>query len=201
MAERALHLDDGTKLYVQKYEMTVAEWNRCFHAGACEKEAKPRPGWDAETTPATEISFEDAQQYVTWLTGAASHPFRLPSLEEWETMAREVLPEKPDPIFSDPSLTWASAYLVENLPARALEPTGSFPETSAGIADLSGSVWEWTQDCYEARAADKCSAYHVGGEHVAVISVFVRDPARGGCAVGAPPAHLGLRLVTERALL
>jgi hypothetical protein len=34
---------------------------------------------------------------------------------------------------------------------------------------------------------------------MSVISLFSRDPAQGGCAVGAPTAHLGLRLVTDRA--
>jgi hypothetical protein len=33
---------------------------------------------------------------------------------------------------------------------------------------------------------------------MAVIPFLVRDPARGGCAVGAPPAHLGFRLVTDK---
>jgi hypothetical protein len=38
----------------------------------------------------------------------------------------------------------------------------------------------------------------MGGEHVAAMSYLIRNPARGGCAVGTPPAHLGLRLVSDR---
>ena len=40
-----------------------------------------------------------------------------------------------------------------------------------------------------------CPAYFVGGEHIAAVPYLVRNPARGGCAVGVPPAHLGMRLV------
>lgn len=133
------------------------------------------------------------------------HTYRLPSLTEWEYMASEVLPEIPDPIFTDPELTWASAYLTEPQTKRTLRPQGAFDTTSEGIVDLNGSVWEWTQDCY-AGAADeqidpnRCPAYYVGGEHIAAIPFLEGDPARGGCGVGVPPAHLGMRLVTDKRL-
>ena len=129
----------------------------------------------------------------------------LPKAIEWQDLAAEVMPETPDPIFTDPSLTWASAYLTTaNQTSRALRPSGAFNVTSAGIEDLDGNVWEWTQDCYAGASAqgksiapDRCPAFIIGGEHEAVMSYLVRDPARGGCAVGAPPAHLGMRLVSD----
>ena len=85
---------------------------------------------------------------------------------------------------------------------RTLRPRGSFDTTSEGIVDLNGSVWEWTKDCYTGAAEDqitpdRCPAFFVGGEHVAAMAFLVRDPARGGYAVGTPPAHLGMRLVSE----
>ncbi|MEY8099922.1 formylglycine-generating enzyme family protein, partial [Falsihalocynthiibacter sp. S25ZX9] len=58
-----------------------------------------------------------------------------------------------------------------------------------------------TADCYSGDSGNsdlaKCPAYFVAGEHIAAITIFTRDPARGGCAVGSPPAHLGLRLMTD----
>ncbi|SLN22032.1 Formylglycine-generating sulfatase enzyme [Pseudoruegeria aquimaris] len=197
MAEAPVPLPDGRAIHVQKFEVTIAEWARCHAAGACSLAVKPRPGFDPETTPATGLSYVDVGEYLAWINGETGLNFRLPTMAEWEAMAAPVLPEKPDPIFTDPSLSWASSYLTENVPARALKPSGSFAVTAEGVADLDGSVWEWTQDCYNDSDPSRCAAFYVGGEHVAAIPLLVRDPARGGCAVGAPPAHLGMRLVSD----
>lgn len=205
MAEHPVVFTDGSQLYVQKYEVTVAEWNICHAAEGCDLELRVSVGKSPDTMSATGLNYVDASQYVAWINGQSrSHTFRLPTLQEWEYMAAEVLPPEPDPIFTDPDLTWASTYLMEPQTARALRPQGTFETTSHGIVDLNGSVWEWTQDCYAGVATDvqitpdRCPAFFVGGEHVAAMSYLERDPARGGCAVGAPPAHLGMRLVSDK---
>lgn len=46
-----------------------------------------------------------------------------------------------------------------------------------------------------ALASDRCPAFCVMGAHEAAMPSLIRDPARGGCAVGSPPAHLGMRRV------
>lgn len=203
MAAHPVILPDGSALYVQKYEVSVAEWNICHDAGSCTLKLRVNGNRTEENTPATGLSFVDVTEYLTWINAQTGDRFRLPKLAEWEFMAAEVLPHTPDPIFTDPDLRWASAYLTAPQTKRALRPTGSFETTSQGIVDLNGSVWEWTQDCYRGEAdghvpSDRCPAMFVGGEHVAAMSFLVRDPARGGCAVGSPPAHLGMRLVSDR---
>lgn len=204
MAEKAVVLPDGRSVYAQKFEVTVAEWNRCASDGGCALTLRARPDQDPATTPATGLSYVDVQEFVAWVNAQGRHAFRLPTADEWNVMAAAVLPDKPDPIFTDPSLTWASSYLTEGLAPRALKPQGSFSVSPEGIADLDGSVWEWTMECYDGQeggtASVRCPAFFVGGEHLAAMSYLVRDPARGGCAVGTPPAHLGLRLVSDRAL-
>lgn len=201
MAASPVTLSTGARLYVQKYEVSVAEWNRCHDQGACTMKLRVRPGQDPELTPASGLSHVDVGEYIGWINDATGASFRLPSLTEWTGMAASVLPDESDPIFTDPSLTWASTYLTEGLAPRALKPRGSFSTSPEGIADLDGSVWEWTQECFAGASGEsdpsRCPAFYVGGEHVAAMSYLIRDPARGGCAVGSPPAHLGMRLVTE----
>ena len=197
MAERPVLLPDGRALHVQKYEVSVAEWNACHDAGACTLELRARRGHEPGTQPATGLSYVDAGEYLAWINGRTGHAFRLPTAAEWAFMARDVLPDEPDPIFTDPALIWASAYLVEGNAPRALRPRGGYATSPEGIADLDGSVWEWTGDCYNDAERDRCAAFYVGGEHVAAMSYLERDPARGGCAVGTPPAHLGMRLVSD----
>lgn len=202
MAETSVQLPDGRVIFVQKYEVSVAEWNACHAEGVCSEKLRPPKGLTAADAPATGLNYLDISQYVRWISERANHPFRLPATKEWEFMAKPVLPEKPDPIFSDPSLRWASDYLVNARKPRRLEKRGSFSTNAQGIADLDGSVWEWTDDCYVGESGtvskDRCPAFYVAGEHMAVIPFLVRDPARGGCAVGTPPPHLGFRLVTDK---
>jgi formylglycine-generating enzyme required for sulfatase activity len=197
-------LADRSAIYVQKYEVTVAEWNKCNAAGRCSLALHTTGNHTEADMPATGLSFIDVFEYITWINATTRMEFRLPTLAEWEHMAAAVLPPIPDPIFTDPELTWASAYLMEPQTKRTLRPRGTFETTSEGIVDLNGSVWEWTQDCYAGadstlKGDGYCPAYFVGGEHIAAVPFLVRDPARGGCAVGSPPAHLGMRLVSDRA--
>ncbi|MEQ8898196.1 MAG: SUMF1/EgtB/PvdO family nonheme iron enzyme [Roseovarius sp.] len=203
MAASPVTLSTGAQLYVQKYEVSVAEWNLCHDRGACTLRLRVRPDQDPMLTPATGLSYVDVGEYLGWINDATGATFRLPTLTEWSQMAAPVLPDETDPIFTDPALTWASAYLTEGLAPRALKPRGSYAISPEGIADLDGSVWEWTQECFAGAVGDagpaKCPAFFVGGEHVAAMSYLIRDPARGGCAVGSPPAHLGMRLVSEQA--
>lgn len=201
MAPQAVNLPDGRALYVQRYEVTIAEWNICFDRGGCAIALRARPDQDAAMVPATGLNYVDVQEYVAWISAQTRHDWRLPTSQEWGFMAAPVLPDEPDPIFTDPELSWASSYLVEGLASRTLKTQGSFATSPQGIVDLDGSVWEWTNDCYSGDAdRDRCPAFFVGGEHVAAIPYLVRDPARGGCAVGTPPAHLGMRLVTDHKL-
>lgn len=193
----------GKPLWVQAREVTIGEWARCHADGACTLELRAPPrAKEGEDWPATGLSYVDVNEYVAWINQKSRHSFRLPSAIEWDFLAAPVMPVKPDPIFSDPALSWASTYLTENLVDRRLRPSQSWDSTPEGIWDLNGNVWEWTQDCFKGLSDGTpdgagCPAFIVGGEHEAVIPYLVRDPARGGCAVGAPPPHLGMRLVSD----
>jgi len=184
MADHPVIQPDGSALFVQRYEVTIAEWNACFDDGACAITLRARSGDDPATTPATGLNHDDARDYLRWINAATGHSFRLPTVAEWTGMAQAVLPDDPDPLFTDPALRWASAYLIDGLGSRALRPQGR------------------TQDCYagEADGIDpaRCPAYFVGGAHVSAMFFMERDPAQGGCAVGTPPAHLGMRMVSDQ---
>ena len=196
---------DGHTARVQLREVTVAQWQDCHRAKGCALDLSVNIK-DTDY-PATGLSYPDTIQYISWLNAQSDIQWRLPTAAEWQELAHEVMPEKPDPIFTDPSLTWASTYLTEtNQTSRKLRPSGAFSATAAGIEDLDGNVWEWTQDCYagasgqgESIEPTRCPAFIMGGEHEAVMAYLVRDPARGGCAVGSPPAHLGVRLIADQA--
>jgi formylglycine-generating enzyme required for sulfatase activity len=81
---------------------------------------------------------------------------------------------------------------------RQISEATGHPEASCY---LDGNVWEWTSSCFrpgfESATENRCPAFVAAGEHEAIVSLFVRDPATGGCALGTPPTHLGFRLVSD----
>ena len=95
------------------------------------------------------------------------------TVAECEYMAAEVLPPAPAPapIFTDPDLTWASAYILAPQTKRTLRPQGTFATTSQGIVDLDDSVWEWTQNCY-AGVADGQTDRHRYSELLLVVNMW-----------------------------
>ncbi|WBU58746.1 formylglycine-generating enzyme family protein [Paracoccus sediminicola] len=190
-------LDDRRVLRVQEREVSIALWNRCHMDGACPFSLTAPEGGEDNDYPATGLSWGDAMTFAAWLSEETGHDLRLPTISEWRNVARDALPKPPEPLFDAPELAWASDYLTEQEVPRRLQPAGTGPASRDGILDLGNNVWEWTADCAPGADATRCPAYFAAGLHDAIIPFLVRDPARGGCAVGAPPPHLGMRLVLD----
>lgn len=192
---------NGQKLLVARHEVTIAEWQRCFEAGGCSHLPKPGLGATGTGFPVTGVNWFDVNEYVAWASQRSDHTLRLPTLAEWNSISHEVPFKKRPKLFSDPRMAWAADYGTAETPSPQLKSSGGFSHTREGVADLDGNVWEWTATCanpgFEGEAISRCPAYVAAGEHAAVISVFIRNPAIGGCASGTPPQHLGLRLVAD----
>lgn len=133
-------LNDGRGLHVQTREVTVSQWQACHLAGHCMLDIA---SVDTETDyPATGLNYPDAMEYISWVNSFAGPTWRLPTASVWQELAAEVMPDKAAPLFADPSLTWASAYLIEaNTTGRALRPSGTFSTTSAGVENLDGKAF------------------------------------------------------------
>ena len=135
---------------IGKYEVTVEQWNACADAGACTRIAPDSNASVAPpaNSPMRNVSWDDAQVYVKWLSKVGGKPYRLPSEAEWELAARG----------GTQSTYWWGEQMKKGTadckecgdPYRADAPTpaGSFAPNPYGLYDMNGSVWEWVADCW-----------------------------------------------------
>jgi formylglycine-generating enzyme required for sulfatase activity len=131
---------------IGKYEVTLAQWNACVQAAAC-KAIPDASGWSDES-PARNLSWTDAQQYVRWLSKRTGQHYRLPTEAEWEyatragTSTRYWWGEKMEPGKANCKGCggdWNNAAPVS---------VNAFPPNPFGIYGMNGGVWEWVEDCW-----------------------------------------------------
>ena len=190
---------NGHILNVSPIEVTAADWARCVKEKGCAH--TPKAPVVSQAQPVAGVNWFDVNEYLQWANAKSGGGLRLPTKDEWRWFNRSLERPKAAPLFTDPRLAWAAEYGQEKTPGGPVRSSGSFSTTADGISDLDGNVWEWTMTCaaqgFEGKDASYCPAYVVEGEHEAVIPVFERNPAAGGCATGTPPTYLGLRLVAD----
>ena len=132
--------------------------------------AVPEPLYPEDTAPSesllrlpmSRLSWEDGQDYVSWLSEETGHRYRLPTEAEWEYVARAGTTG--DYYFgTDPALICAHGNVADrNYASRFRKPgtadctdggtqwvgVGSFPPNAFGVHDILGNVEEWVEDCW-----------------------------------------------------
>ncbi len=197
-----VNLSGGRQLSVMRYEVNWQDWSRCVDDAGCTFRPARFKSTRQQAYPITGISYFDVEEYVAWINRSGGTAWRLPTAAEWMELASELPRQEKPPLFTDPRLAWAADYGRMQPVPKTLQVRGSFGTFNTGVSDLAGNVWEWTASCAPSGSgvtdSARCPAHLVEGLHEAVISVFVRDPALGGCAAGTPPANIGFRLVADR---
>jgi formylglycine-generating enzyme required for sulfatase activity len=197
------------RLSIMSHQVTAADYGRCVDAGDCPKIAVLAGG---EDKPMVGVSWHDATAYANWITQLTGLVHRLPTDEEWTFAAAEKAWDEAAPLIdpSDPAQAWIARYEIESARSKSLEiapqAIGAFGTNSQGLKDVAGNVWEWTSTCFVRATLDReplsvtnvnCGVRVVEGAHRTYMTDFIRDPRKGGCAAGVPPANLGFRLVVE----
>ena len=136
---------------VGKYEVTFDEWDACVSGGGC---GGHRPdSKDRGRQPVAEVSWEDAQAYVAWLSRKTGEAYRLLSEAEWEYAARAGTTTRYH-WGDDIGRNRANCYddsCGDSWDYTA--PVGSFAANAFGLHDVHGNVWEWVEDCWNGNYA------------------------------------------------
>jgi formylglycine-generating enzyme required for sulfatase activity len=133
-------------LAVGRLEVTFAEWDACQTAGGC----RHRPdahGWGRGNRPVMNVSWEDAHQYLGWLSQRTRRNYRLLTEAEWEYAARGGTTTA---YFTGASISSAHANFAGGAGGGLgrTQPVGSYAANRFGLHDMVGNVWEWVEDCY-----------------------------------------------------
>jgi formylglycine-generating enzyme required for sulfatase activity len=144
--ERPEHTVHVPAFSIGKYAVTFEEWDACVSAGGCTKQPGDE-GWGRGRRPVINVSWDDAQQYVRWLSAKTGHKYRLPSEAEWEYAARAR---------TTTAYYWGNEFGIShaNCPDCGVSgtwqtvPVGGYDPNPWKLYDMLGNVWQWTQDCW-----------------------------------------------------
>lgn len=137
-------------LAVSKFVVTFAQWDVCAAQGGCIAHVLDN-GWGRGSQPVVNVSWNEAKEYVAWLSLVTGRIYRLLSEAEFEYAARAgtttAYPWGDD--VKPGGVAMAKCNGCSNEPdANQTAPVGSFPPNGFGLYDMAGNVWEWTEDCW-----------------------------------------------------
>ena len=186
--EGPLHRVTLSELFgVGVYEVTFLEWDACRRDGGCSHNPADK-GWGRGNRPVIGVSWDDAKEYVRWLSRETGASYRLLSESEWEYVARA---GTRGPFHYGETISTSQANYDGNYrygsgrTGRYRErtvPVGTFSSNGFGLHDVHGNVWEWVEDCWHGGyggAPLDGSAWTSGGD-------CVRRVLRGGSWSNGP---------------
>ena len=143
--QHIVHID--YRFAVGVYEVTFAEWDACVADGGCGGYVPDDEGWGRGNRPVINVSWDDAQSYVRWLSQKTGESYRLLSESEWEYVARAG---------STTQYSWGNDIghnrancggCGSQWDNEQTAPVGSFSPNVWGVHDMHGNVSEWVEDC------------------------------------------------------
>jgi formylglycine-generating enzyme required for sulfatase activity len=141
--ERPIHSVTIRPFAMSRYPVSIGEWKSCVAAKAC---SYLPPGDD--NLPTYNLSWNDTQKYVAWISNLTGRKYRLPTEAEWEYAARAQTKTK---------FWWGNELKPGTVsckgcggaPATDLPPKlGGFPANAFGLYDMTGNIAQWVSDCW-----------------------------------------------------
>jgi len=205
-------------LAVARSEISFEEYLACIAEGGCTPDRPGDYGWGYDKQPAMNLSWNDANRYVAWLSQKTKARYRLLSESEWEYAARgcaKVCDSMPfwfgNQISKDrANYDWRYAYLgsPKAQARRKTVPVDSGEANPFGLLNVHGNVREWVEDCWNeslaglprdgaARTSGDCNRRVVRGGSWNDEPKNLRSAARYGEVPTQRQAEIGFRVARE----
>ncbi len=128
--------------WLGKYEVTQSQWQAIMGSN-------PSATVGTEN-PVDSVSWNDAQAFITALNAkpGAETVFRLPTEAEWELAAKGETGQDFAGTNSDLDADLSQYAWYSFNSGGITHPVGQKLPNSYGLYDMSGNVWEWTQDYF-----------------------------------------------------
>lgn len=143
------HINIDYPYYVGRTEVTQKEYEFCIQDGGCESIALEMK---SDSLPVYRTSFQDAHNYVSWLSRKTGKAYRLLSEAEWVFMSQAGSEYRYwwGDIFNTNLANCKQCGKSEDSSA-VITSVKSYPANLFGVYDTVGNVSEWVSDCADWR--------------------------------------------------
>lgn len=136
-SEKPVHSVDIKLFKLAETEVTQQQWKALIGTN-------PSKFVGCESCPVERVSWNDIQQYLKRLNRKTGKRFRLPSEAEWEYACRSAGKNQNYCGSNDrKEVSWYGRNSDQKT-----HPVKQKPPNELGLYDMSGNVFEWTQDCW-----------------------------------------------------
>jgi formylglycine-generating enzyme required for sulfatase activity len=139
--EKPVHRVSVHNFLMAKTEVTQSQWRAVMGHN-------PSRFVGCDDCPVESVSWDGVQEYLKKLNARTGKQYRLPSEAEWEYACRAGGSSEYCGRQDIDRLAWSS----QNSGGKT-HPVGQKLANAFGLHDMSGSVWEWVHDCWNASYA------------------------------------------------
>jgi formylglycine-generating enzyme required for sulfatase activity len=141
-SEKPAHQVTLDSFEIGKYEVTQAQWQAVMSHNPSHFKNHPE-------YPVEQVSWYDVQEFIQKLNSITGKTYRLPTEAEWEYAARGGNKSRGYKYAGTTNDLDAYAWYDGNSGDKS-HPVGQKSPNELGIYDMSGNIWEWCQDYYDA---------------------------------------------------